>query len=228
MVPSSLHRASPVVEGALTSPLRDDRRQSPSPRQGAGHVASIRLHLDMLRGSLDPWHSSGSKTGPPLQPGLGQWLETSSSRPQGCHGNMAGGHFRPTVRLSAGPTGKQDKATTSPVLPTEGPFIPWEPPGLPLQQQSEGSKALTAPRTLVGSLTPTQQASPGHPPHSVCMVVTTDNLCGLIHYRPPPPSDPKGERLCPPGSLDGPWCREGALHLSAAETKWVDRGTDGE
>lgn len=187
MVPSSLHRASPVVEGALTSPLRDDRRQSPSPRQGARHVASIRLHLDMLRGSLDPWHSSGSKTGPPLQPGLGQWLETSSSRPQGCHGNMAGGHFRPTARLSAGPTGKQDRATTSPVLPTEGLFIPWEPPGLPLQQQSEGSKALTAPGMLVGPLTPSHQASPGHPPHSVCMAVTMDRS---VWAHPLPPSTP--------------------------------------
>lgn len=112
-------------------------------------MASIKPHLDMLRGSQDPWHSSGSETRPPPQPVLGQWLETSFSRPQGCHGNIAGGHFQlhgPPLRRPHWQAGQSYLPSSSalrappslemplpsppegPHFPKDAPSGPWPPP----------------------------------------------------------------------------------------------------
>lgn len=171
-------------------------------------MASIRPHLDMLRGSLDPWHCSAQSQDPRPSWAWGNGWKAPSPGPRAAMATWLGVISGCMDCLSAAWT-----KLLSQLLPSKGPFITQDPPAHPRQQQSGGLRPPLSRGCSTGHMTPTYQSSPCTPFLS-CMhshVTTNTSVCVLIHLSPPPPVDTKRGEAVPAFSLAQPLAQRG-LH----------------
>lgn len=132
------------------SPLSDNRHQTPSPQPRELGMWLPLGHIWTCSEAGTSWpRQSGSlaglqlkdRTPSPARPGA--LAGNPFSRPQGCHGNVAGGVTSgPITSLSAGPRAEQGKAT-SPASPHQGLLHHSDPSRLPPTTAARGSKAQT-------------------------------------------------------------------------------------